>query len=369
MNAASGLAHSSGVLDELQASLTHGTLARRVELLKRVTDLFLHGAADYTDEHISVFDDVFGCLVMHIHDEARAALALRLAPVARAPRKIIRHLAMHDLIEVAAPVLSQSDSIDDDTLIETARRQSQKHLLAIATRRVLGGGVTDVLVARGDDDVVRAVAGNPGAELTDLGYDTLIGRADRSDWIATCIAMRPAMPRQHYLRLVAKASQAVREELAASFPDDAEAIGKVIAAVAEKARAAPAAFSEQTLISHGLVRLLYDDGRLDDRQVAQFAEAGQFDEVSASLACLARIKVTLAEAMMVEGRDEGLFILGKVCGLSWPTVQAIVALHARVGRRPQGDPEAGRAVYMRLRTATANQVLRFHRMQTAAEQS
>jgi len=34
------------LLDELQATLAHGTVARRVETLRRVTDLFINGAVD-----------------------------------------------------------------------------------------------------------------------------------------------------------------------------------------------------------------------------------------------------------------------------------------------------------------------------------
>ena len=40
------------LLDELQATLAHGTVARRVETLRRVTDLFLGGAVDYSDQQI-----------------------------------------------------------------------------------------------------------------------------------------------------------------------------------------------------------------------------------------------------------------------------------------------------------------------------
>ena len=47
------------LLDELQSALSHGTVARRVETLRRVTDLFVNGAVDYSDEQIALFDDVF----------------------------------------------------------------------------------------------------------------------------------------------------------------------------------------------------------------------------------------------------------------------------------------------------------------------
>ena len=91
------------LLDELQTTLAHGPVARRVETLRRVTDLFLNGAVDYSDEQVALFDDVFHCLMRHIEASAKALLASRLAPVDTAPPLTIRALAFDDLIEVAAP--------------------------------------------------------------------------------------------------------------------------------------------------------------------------------------------------------------------------------------------------------------------------
>ncbi|MBV8926939.1 MAG: hypothetical protein JOZ74_16340, partial [Bradyrhizobium sp.] len=59
------------LLDELQSTLAHGTVARRVETLRRVTDLFVNGAVDYSDEQIALFDDVFQCLIRHIEVSAK----------------------------------------------------------------------------------------------------------------------------------------------------------------------------------------------------------------------------------------------------------------------------------------------------------
>src|SRR5450756_2452263 len=115
---------SESLLDELQTTLAHGTVARRVETLRRVTDLFLSGAVDYSDEQIALFDDVFQCLMHHIETSAKALLANRLAPIDTAPPLTIRALAFDDLIEVAAPVLSKSERLDDEALIETARNKS-----------------------------------------------------------------------------------------------------------------------------------------------------------------------------------------------------------------------------------------------------
>src|ERR1700761_8059564 len=137
---------SENLLDELQSTLAHGTVARRVETLRRVTDLFINGAVDFSDDQISLFDDVFKCLIVHIETAAKARFSNRLAPIDRPPPLTVRALAFDDLIEVAAPVLSQSLRLDDEALIETARSKSQAHLMAISTRKVLSGAVTDVLV-------------------------------------------------------------------------------------------------------------------------------------------------------------------------------------------------------------------------------
>src|SRR5882724_4397476 len=243
-------ATSESLLDELQATLAHGTVARRVETLRRVTDLFIDGAVDYSNEQIGLFDDVFQCLMHHIETSAKALLANRLARIDTAPPLTIRALAFDDLIEVAAPVLSQSERLDDETLIETARNKSQAHLMAISIRKVLSGAVTDVLVLRGNDEVIQSTVNNPGAEFSERGFTRLVNRAEGDDDLATCLGMRPTIPRHLYLKLLAKASATVRARLEDANPQQA---GDVAAAVREGTalpRSAPSAISQETGRAH-----------------------------------------------------------------------------------------------------------------------
>jgi uncharacterized protein (DUF2336 family) len=353
------------LLDELQASLAHGTVARRVETLRRVTDLFLNNVIHYSDGQLAMFDDVFECLVAHMENSAKVLLAQRLAPVDNAPPRIVRTLAFDDLIEVAAPMLSQSGRLDDQALIENAHTKSQRHLLAISFRRTLSGAVTEALVERGNDEVVRSTASNPGAEFSEKGYTTLLSRAESDDAIATCVGLRPSIPRHHYLQLIARASASVRKKLEAANPATPDEVSNAVAEVTRRARSVPASLSPQTGIAHALVRSLYEDGRLDEAEVSAFAAAGKFDETNAALACLANVPVAVAETMMIESRNEGIYILAKVAGFSWATVKAIIRLRVGLsgGALPVND--ADKDVYERLRLSTAQQVLRFHRMQQA----
>jgi len=357
---------SESLLDELQTTLAHGTVARRVETLRRVTDLFLSGAVDFSNEQIALFEDVFQCLMHHIENSAKALLSTRLAPVDRAPPLTIRALAFDDAIEVAAPVLSQSTRLDDETLIETARNKSQAHLMAISTRKILSGAVTDVLVLRGNDEVVHSTVNNPGAEFTERGFTRLVTRAEGDDNLATCLGLRPNIPRHLYLKLLAKASATVRARLEAANPPLADEVSNAVREATRMARTAPSAMTEETAIAHALVKSLFDDGRLDEDQVAAFAEAGKFDEANAAIAALASVSVSIAENMMVETRAEGVMILAKISGMSWSTVRALINMRDDLAGKERSDLEACKATYERLRPSTAQQVLRFHRMQQTA---
>lgn len=96
------------LIDLLEGVLASKDLSRRAEVLRRVTDLFIHGSGKFSDEQIELFDDVMGKLIVNIELAARVAFGDRIARVADAPGRVIRTLAFDDAIEVAAPVLAHS---------------------------------------------------------------------------------------------------------------------------------------------------------------------------------------------------------------------------------------------------------------------
>ena len=57
-------------------------------------------------------------------------------------------------------MLEGSPRLSETELIEIAQQKSQAHLLALSRRSSLTERVTDILVERGDETVVRSVASN-----------------------------------------------------------------------------------------------------------------------------------------------------------------------------------------------------------------
>ena len=158
------------LIDELNSAVATGGKKQRQRILERVTDLFAAGSRGYSGDQIALFDDVLQRLSDEIETKTRARLAHRLAHINNSPPKFTRALAFDDAIEVAEPILIHSQQLNDADLVENASLKSQKHLFAIAQRLTLSELVTDVLVVRGDRNVVHKVAKNKGARFSPAGY-------------------------------------------------------------------------------------------------------------------------------------------------------------------------------------------------------
>ena len=161
---------ANSLIEELERSLSAGSEAQRIEMLSRITDLFVADASKYSVAQVDLFDDLLTRFVTVIEAKARAKLAVRLADVVNAPAGVIRTLALDDDIEVARPVLRDSVRVGEPDLVASANSKSQQHLLAISERKSLSEAVTDVLVTRGDSRVAHSVAKNVTARLSFAGF-------------------------------------------------------------------------------------------------------------------------------------------------------------------------------------------------------
>src|SRR3984957_12714516 len=178
------------LIPELEEIVRHGDPKRRSEAARRIAELFLQGAANYRSDHVDLFDGILVDLVPHTEIGARADLAERLSILGNAPRVLVGQLAQEDEISIAGPLLRRSRVLDEQVLIEIARLRGQDHLLAMSERPTLSSDLTDVIVRRGDREVVRRAAGNAGAEFSHTGYSVLIRRASQDGVLTLAVGQR-----------------------------------------------------------------------------------------------------------------------------------------------------------------------------------
>jgi uncharacterized protein (DUF2336 family) len=358
------------LIGDLERAIASGTLERRVASLWHVTDLFITGASQYSDEQVALFDDVITRLAAQIEATARAKLARLLAPVANAPVKTIKALASDAEIAVAGPVLARSERLDDATLRENALTQSQLHLLAISKRRTLSEAVTNVLVERGDSQVARSVSRNAGARFSDAGFEMLVKRSEGDDVLAERLGLRTDIPRHHFLRLIARASDAVRAKLAAANPGAAEEVQYVVTEVVGKIRAEAVTQSGDYVDARAKIEALHRAGTLNEANVYESAKARRFEETVAALAFMCGVPIDVAETAMLDEQPDTMLILAKAAGLSWTTVKFVLLLRSGGHSVSAHELEDALKTYEQLSEETAHLAVRFYQSRRRlAEQS
>src|SRR6202035_4597037 len=169
------MSQSKSFLQDLDEAISRGTPESRARALWHATDLLIAGR--YSDDEIWTFGEVIGRLADEIEVATRAQLAKRLAKFDKAPVNIIHKLAFDDSIEVAGPILQESNRLEPYALVANVCTKDQSHMLAIAKRKSIDESVTDVLVTRGNQEVVKSVANNDGARFSDFGFLHMIKRA------------------------------------------------------------------------------------------------------------------------------------------------------------------------------------------------
>lgn len=187
---------SQSLITELDETLSKIPDSRQLVILQRVTDLFLVGADNYSDEQIAMFDDVICRLIENIGQPALVELSDRLASVGKCPENVIARLSSSDDIAVSGPALTNSNTLPDKVLVAIAGKKGQKQLAAIADRKEISEAVTDVLVDRGNAEVSLKVSANRGARISETGFVKLINKAKKDRALATTISKRGDLPEE-----------------------------------------------------------------------------------------------------------------------------------------------------------------------------
>lgn len=347
---------------DLKKTIENGSPQRRTEILVQVTNLFVRGSERYSDAEIALFDDVITLLAKGIEVSVRALLANCLAPLAKAPLNIIRLLSGDDDITVAGPILTQSVRLDDGALLKHAREKSQAHLLAISKRKSLSERITDVLIERGNREVVLTTAKNPGAQFSKIGFTLLVKRCQGDDVLATCVGSRRDVPDDILLLLLTTASELVRSKLIAEHPQLRLEIDHAVEAVTDQFRQDAVPNRLDYTAAQASVRMLKESGQLSDATVRVFADEGRFEQCVASVADMCDVPISVVERAFLGDQSETLLVLVKAARLLWPTAKSLLAMRARKRGRSLAQIGQGMASFERLSFEAAQRIVDFYRI-------
>ena len=115
------MAEYASFLIDLEGAVSRGSPESSLRALWHATDVLITGT--YSEDQIWTFGEIIGRLAQEIETTARTRLAGKLACSNNAPYNLTNQLASDDCIDVAWPVLSQSERLDTETLISCAKNK------------------------------------------------------------------------------------------------------------------------------------------------------------------------------------------------------------------------------------------------------
>ena len=165
----------------------------------------------------------------------RQILADALKEVVNAPHVVIMRLAQDTEIDVAEPVLRLSPVLTDEDLREIiGSAVSPASLEVIACREQLSEEVTAAMAARDAAAPIRTLLTNPGAQLSEATFHSLLDRApDRPEWHSAMVR-RPHMPATVAKRLTGFVADSLLEVLRQRDDLEPETVEAVISGVRDR---------------------------------------------------------------------------------------------------------------------------------------
>ena len=356
----------SSLLRDLEATVQRGSADDRVQILSRLTDLFLSTAAGMDEDQVNIFDVVISRLSRAIEVRARIELSERLAPVANAPSGVVRQLAL-DEISVARPVLVGSKRLSDQDLVAISAAKGRDHMLAITERPDLGEPVTDFLILRGGRVVTHAVATNQTARFSRHGMGVLVMRAVQDDALQATLGARHDIPAELAEQLMVAAKNSARRRLAATM--EPSLAGAVDSAVEKGAHAVAAQMQDglgKVNAAFIEVNRLHEAGLLDEAKLMEYATAGSAEHAICAVAVLAQLGLPATEQIILGPDRDAVLLAGRGMGWSWETTQALIGLRKDHGKSDAAIDRA-RQSFRNLNVTTAQRVLGFLRMRDAQQ--
>lgn len=319
----------------------------RQRLLLAVTDLFFCDP-EPTGMSNNHYGEIARRTLPHLDSQARQGYADEVAAEPNLPRSVATALAGDPNGEVARLVLRLSPVLTDRDLAAIALNQSQNHLVAIAERVRLSANITNILVERGDNSVLKTVGGNEGAAFSDEGFERLLDRGRAEATIPLAVAVRSDLSEaraEHVLRVLTELGDGGNLDLAS---------GSKAAAIARLTR-------RQRLEVSQLIADLEGGTRALDDIVIMLAEENRAYHLAQVLSHVADIGVEPALRALLRRDVSGIALACHALDLGFPAFAAVLALRARRLMFANKDREEDLRRYAEIDTAAAERGMRFIR--------
>ncbi len=214
-------------LQKLLSMALDRSVKGREALARTIGQLFSEEEVALSELERALMTDILGKLISDVEKLVRQALSEELAVTKTVPHELILMLANDD-IEVARPILMNSDILKDQDLVDIIKSRTHQHQLSIALRNELSSEVSDALVNTGKKDVIKTLLENKNAAISELTLEYLADQSRRIDDFQEPLINREDLPTHLAERMYWWVSAALRDHILKNFPVDIQDVDNKI---------------------------------------------------------------------------------------------------------------------------------------------
>ena len=165
-----------------------------------------------TAEERRIAEEIVRVMARDAAQRVRQALAECLKESRHLPEDVALRLA-RDVEAVSIPILQYSSVLSDEALVTLVKGATTAKLMAIARRPKVSEHISDALVAEDDPRAIAALVGNEGAAIPEPTLHIVFSRHGADVAVGDSLARRARLPVGVLERLVAEASDRLRQTL------------------------------------------------------------------------------------------------------------------------------------------------------------
>ena len=198
-------------MDDVNRLAQEPSPAARAATASKLTQQF--NTSNFSSEELRLAEKIFRVMARDAEVRVREALAANLKHNPLLPHDVAVSLA-NDVESVALPVLSVSDVLTADDLVEIVRSQgTSARLYAVAGRKQVAEEVSDAIVDVGSESVVAKLLSNTGAAFAEPTLHRVVDKYGDNEKIQGPLVHRSTLPVTISERLISRVVEHLRAHI------------------------------------------------------------------------------------------------------------------------------------------------------------
>ncbi len=257
-----------------------------------------------SESEMRLAHEVVRLMAKDIETSVRSALSQNLRQATRLPHDVALQLA-NDVESVALPILSESEVLTDQDLVNIIGKGSPQKHEAIASRAAVSPAVSDAIIEKAGEKAVEKLMNNSGAQISEKGYAKAMTRFEASEPVKEAIVKRPVLPVTVAERLTTVVSDNLRDYLVAHHELSPAVAADLVLQSRERTIVELASGSTEIEMEK-LVGQMEANGRLTASVILRALCMGDVLFFEAALAVKANIPLLNARILIHDGGQLGL---------------------------------------------------------------